>query len=215
MELALDIQRAWLDGGMKAVLTRAIKRFIRPALKAGSLVFTECDLRALPERPAIPGIIIREAHLEDKHLFEDCRLFLERMKEGYRCFMGIEESTGKLANYRWISTSTAYFPELKRRLILKPGEAYAFDLNTLPEFRRRGIDGYSRYYTYSHLRDTGYTKLYAYIHGDNFASLKASRHFLKPIAHVWYLQVRGCNPVMIGGRSGRLPELRKELPKRV
>ena len=209
MELALDIQRAWLAGGIKAVLTRGIKRFIRPAVKFGRLVFTECDLRALPERAPIPGIIMRVATLEDIDLFEDRQLFLERMKEGYRCFMGLEKATGKLANYRWVSTSTAYFPELKRRLILRAGEAYAFDLNTLPEFRRRGIDGYSRYYTYSHLRDTGYTKLYAYIHGDNVASLKASRHFLKPIGDVWYLQVRGCNPLMIGGRSGALLELRK------
>jgi hypothetical protein len=164
----------------------------------------------MPEKRAIPGIVLREAALEDAGLFKNPALFRDRTEQGYRCFMGIEEATGKLTNYRWISTSTAYFPELKRRLILKPDEVYAFDLNTLPEFRRRGIDSYTRYCTYSYLRDCGYNKLYAYIHGDNVASLNASRAFLRPIGRVWYIQPRGCNPLMIGGRGEGFPELRQE-----
>ena len=40
------------------------------------------------------------------------------------------------------------------------------------------------------------------------ASVKASRILLKPIGRVWYFQLRGCNPVMIGGRKRRFPELR-------
>jgi hypothetical protein len=212
MALTSDVQRAWLEGGVKVVLARSLKRFVRPALRVGSLVFTECDLRnPLPEKPSIPGIVMREAAAEDAPLFEDPSLCIERLGQGFRCFMGIEEATGKLTNYRWISTSTAYFPELKRVLVLKPDEAYAFDLNTLPEFRRRGIDGYTRYYTYSYLRKAGFNKLYAYIHGDNVANLNASRLFLKPIGRVWYIQPRGFKPLMIGGRGEHFPELRQEL----
>lgn len=211
MALTSDVQRAWLEGGVKIVVARSLKRFVRPAVKVGSLVFTECDLRKpLPEKPPIPGIVMREAVPENAALFENPALVAERLQLGYRCFMGIEEATGKLTNYRWISTSTAYFPELKRRLILKPNEAYAFDLNTIPEFRRRGIDSYTRYYTYSYLRDSGFNKIYAYIHGDNVASLTASRLFLKPIGRVWYIQPRGFEPLMIGGRGERFPELRHE-----
>jgi hypothetical protein len=212
MALTTDVQRAWLEGGVKIVVARSLKRFVRPALKVGSLVFTECDLRKpLPEKPAIPGIHVREAVLEDAALFEDPSLFTQRLGQGYRCFMGIEETTSKLTNYRWISTSTAYFPELKRRLVLKPDEAYAFDLNTIPEFRKRGIDSYTRSFTYSYLRDSGFNRIYAYIHGDNVASLTASRLFLKPIGRVWYIQPWGFNPLMIGGRSERFPVLQQEI----
>ena len=113
--------------------------------------------------------------------------------------MGIEEATGKLTNYRWVNTSDAYIPELQRYLIVKPGEAYIYDLNTLPEFRRRGIDAYTRHWIYSYLRDSGYSKVYAYIHGDNAASLKASRILLKPVARIWYMQLRGFRPLVLGG----------------
>jgi ribosomal protein S18 acetylase RimI-like enzyme len=92
---------------------------------------------------------------------------------------------------------------------LKPGEAYVYDLNTLPEFRRRGIDAYTRHYTYSYLRETGYKRILAYIHGDNHPSLNASKRLLQHIGRVWYIQARGCEPRMIGGRRRGFPELRK------
>jgi GNAT superfamily N-acetyltransferase len=220
MELMADIERAWMEGGPKTVLSRSMKRLVRPAFDIGTLVFTACDLRKpMPERRVTPGIIVREATIEDVQRFEDQELFLERLSEGDRCFMGIEESTGKLTNYRWICTTTSYIPELKRYLILRPGEAYAYDLKTLPEFRRRGIDAYVRHYVYSYLRDVGYTKVYAYIHGDNYPNLRASRHLLAPIGRILYIQVRGCEPIMIGGRKRDFPELRKlsasvQLPQR-
>jgi ribosomal protein S18 acetylase RimI-like enzyme len=207
MALAADIHRAWAQGGPKVLLTRSLRKIVRPAVRIGTLVFIECDLRKpLPERRVVPGIRVREATIADAAMFEDSRLFLKRMSQGQRCFMGIEETTGKLTNYRWINTSAAYIPELKRYLILKPGETYVYDLNTLPEFRRRGIDSYTRHYTYSYLRDQGYTKVYAYIHGDNQPSLNASRGFLTPAARVRYIQLRGCEPMILGRQRNRFPE---------
>jgi GNAT superfamily N-acetyltransferase len=220
MELTADIRRAWIEGGPKTVFTRSLKRVVRPAFKIGSLVFIECDLLApMPERRTVPGIIIREARIEDVPLFADRNRFLDRMSENHRCFMGIEESTGKLTNFRWISTYPTYIPELQRYLLLRPGEAYVYDLQTMPEFRRRGIDAYTRHFIYSYLRDIGYTKVYAYIHGDNHPSLKASRILLSEIGRVWYVQIRGCAPVMIGGRKPGLPQLselcaRIQMPQR-
>ena len=208
MALTADIQRALMEGGGTTVLTRSLRKLLRPVVRIGTLVFVECDLReAIPERRPMPGITVREATIEDVDLFEDRHLFLERIKQGNRCFMGIEDATGKLTNYRWVNTSCAYVPELRRYMLFKPDEAYAYDLKTLPEFRRRGIDGYTRNVAYSHLRDTGHSKVYAYIHGDNYPSLRASRHLLKPIGRVWYIQLRGCQPIMIGGRKRGLPEL--------
>ena len=220
MELTADIRRAWIEGGPKTVLSRSLKKVVRPAFRIGSLVFSECDLLApMPERRNAPGIVMRQARIEDVHLFADRNLFLERLSEDHRCFMAIEESTGKLTNYRWISTFPTYIPELQRYLMLKPGEAYAYDLQTLPEFRRRGIDSYTRHYAYSYMRDIGYTKIYAYIHGDNHPSLRASRMLLKEVGRVWYVQIRGCAPVMIGGRKPGLPQLselcaRIQIPQR-
>jgi ribosomal protein S18 acetylase RimI-like enzyme len=210
MALAADIQRAFVEGGAKTVLSRSLRKMVRPAFKVGSLVFTACDLtNPLPERQRVTGIMAREATIEDARLFEDRALFLDRFKQGHRCFLGIEESSGKLTNYRWVNTSAAFIPELDRYLMLKPGDAYAYDLNTLPAFRKRGIDAYTRYYAYNHLRETGYRRILAYIHGDNFPSLSASRHLLKHIGRVWYVEFRGCAPIMIGGRSAHFPELRR------
>jgi GNAT superfamily N-acetyltransferase len=163
----------------------------------------------MPERREIKGIVIREATMQDVNLFEDRQLFLERMEQGHRCFMGIEESTGKLTNYRWICDSAPYIPEIDRYLMLTPGGAYAYDLNTLPEFRRRGIDAFTRHYAYSYLRDTGYAKVYAYIHGDNGPSLRASRVLLRPVGRIWYVRPRGCNPIVIGTLKPGFPELRR------
>jgi len=213
MQLLADIQRTWKDGGLKIVLARTFKKMTRPAFKAGSLVFIECDLRNLcNERRVVSGIILREATVNDAHLFEDRELFFERLREGHRCFMGIEEATGKLTNYRWVSTSTAWIPELNRYLVLRPDEAYVYDLNTLPEFRRRGIDAYTRHAIYTYLRDSGYTKVYAYIHGDNLPSIKASRILLQPMGRVWYLQLRGCEPIIIGGKAKSFVESRSQVP---
>jgi GNAT superfamily N-acetyltransferase len=208
MRLTMGVQRAWMDYGPKIVLTRALKKIARPAFKTGSLVFFECDLRKpMPERRELPSIVIREATTQDAAMFSDQAVFFERLAEGHRCFMGIEKATGRLTNYRWVSTVSAYFPELQRHLILKPGEAYVYDLRTLPEFRRLGIDAYTRHRIYSYLRDTGYTKIYAYIHGDNRPSLNAGRTLLRSIGRVWYFELRGCIPIMISRRQPGFPEL--------
>ena len=195
MQLTADVERAWTDGGPHVLLTRSLKRVLRPVFKIGTLVFIECDLRKpMPERRAVPGIVLREATMQDVNLFEDRALFSKRLKDGHRCFMGIEEASGRLTNYRWVNSSAAYVPELKQYIVLKPGEVYIYDLNTLPEFRKRGIDAYTRHCIYSYLRDNGCTKIWAYVHGDNRPSLKASSILLTPVARIRYIHLRGCSP---------------------
>jgi hypothetical protein len=214
MQITADFQRAWIEGGLQIVLARTLRKAVRPVVKIGSLVFIECDLlKPMPERRNVPGIIVREATLKDVSLFADRDVFLERFNQGHRCFMGIEEETGKLTNYRWVSATAPYIPEVRRYLMLKPTEVYVYDLKTMPEFRRRGVDAYTRHIIYSYLRDTGYSKVYAYIHGDNGPSLKASQILLRIVGRVWYVQPRGCAPIMLGGRRQGFPELR-QLPQR-
>src|SRR5437588_829030 len=108
MALTADIQRAFVEGGAKTVMSRGIRKIVRPAFSMGSLVFTECDLtRPIPERQAVTGIIAREATIEDARLFEDRALFLKRFNQEHRCFLGIEQRSGKLTNYRRVGISAA------------------------------------------------------------------------------------------------------------
>src|SRR5262245_24784967 len=72
MALMADVQRALTEGGPKTLVTRSLRKLVRPGVKIGTLVFSECDLReSLPERQVIPGITVRIATLNDAHLFED------------------------------------------------------------------------------------------------------------------------------------------------
>ena len=202
------IRSVYSEGGIKAVILRSLKKMMLPVVRMGSLIFVECDLRkSLPEISELSGIIAREAFADDANLFEDTQIFLRRLETGHRCFAGIDSATGKVANYRWIATSAAYIPEIDRYINLKPREVYSYDLKTVPEFRRRGIDSYTRNRTYRHLQDQGFTKVYAYVCADNFPMLRSSRLLLKPIGRVWYVQLRGSKCVVLGERRPGLPEL--------
>lgn len=213
MEFITKCQRAFASSP-KIIITRCCRKLLSAVARCGTLVFAEVDLtRPIHEVPIVPGIIPREGETKDASLFQNPTVFLERIAQGDRCFMGIEEKTGKLTNYRWITTSPAYIPELDRYLVVQPATVYAYDLVTLPEFRRRGIDSFMRYYTYNHLRNSGFTKIYAYIHGDNQPSLKSAQQFNREIGRIFYFQVRGCQPRIIGGYRTGFPVLRKsELP---
>src|SRR5262245_52149701 len=111
MALIADVLRAFMDGGPNTCFALSLTVVLRPAVSTGTLVFSECDLREpMPERQVIPGITVREATVNDAHLFSDRDVFFQHMEEGSRCFMGIEDATGKLTNYRWVNTSAAYVP---------------------------------------------------------------------------------------------------------
>src|SRR5262245_39005514 len=115
MRLTADIHRAWMDGGARTLITRSLRKVVRPVVNIGSLIFIECDLlKSMPERRVVPGITVREATVNDASLFAEPDIFRGRLNDDHRCFMGIEEATGKLANYRWVSTSATYIPELRR-----------------------------------------------------------------------------------------------------
>jgi GNAT superfamily N-acetyltransferase len=202
------IRGLYREGGIKAVIVRSVKKLMSPVISVGSLIFVECDLRKpLPRKAALAEVLAREAVLADASLFENPQIFIKRLRAGKRCFIGIDSATGKLANYRWIATWTEYIPEIDRDIVLRPGEAYSYDLRTLPEFRRRGIDAYTRNRTYQCLRDQGFSKVYAYIRADNFPMLKSSRPLLKPIGRVWYVRFRRSKCFVFGEHRNGLPSL--------
>src|SRR5262249_52490680 len=108
MEFITGFGRAFAEGGGKIIFTRCCRKLFSAVVRFGTLVFAEVDLtHPVREVPIVPGIIPREGKVQDASLFQDPAVFLERMAQGDRCFMGIEEKTGKLTNYRWVTTSPA------------------------------------------------------------------------------------------------------------
>jgi hypothetical protein len=210
MKLVSAVQSAFNEGGPRILVSRSIKKLFSPLARTGTLVFAEVDLsKPIREVSPISGIEAREALVCDARLFDDSGLFLERMSRGDRCFLAVESATGRLTNYRWITISPTHIPELNRYLVPEANTVYAYDLVTLPQFRRRGIDSYTRYFTYTFLQRSGVTKIYAYIHGDNQPSLKSASHFNRRLGRIVYVQFRGCEPLMFGKRNHKLPALLK------
>ncbi len=190
----------WREFGVRATIGLALKKLVSPVARMGSLYLMECDLPSgLPEVKPVPGIVAREAFLEEIHLLdgteneaEKKRDALQRFKRGDRWFVGIDNSTGKLANFRWVTTAWELVPELERNVIPKAGQAFIYALYTAPEYRRRGIDSFTRQYTYDLLyRTAGIKTVLATIFAENTVSIQAGKKFLRKIGRVWYLSILG------------------------
>jgi ribosomal protein S18 acetylase RimI-like enzyme len=206
----------YLQQGLKTAAIMGAKRVFAPLVRLGTLYFFECDLaKGLPRVREVPGIVLREAFLKDLHLLEGTghtskEQALLRLRQGDRWFMGVEESTGKLTNYRWVTRTRSRVPEISRDLIVGPGEAYVYDLVTLPEFRRRGIDSYTRHILYDYLHcECGIRRILAYIHPENKASLMAARKFLDSIGRVRYACILGRGFPLIIEPGEKMPQFRK------
>jgi hypothetical protein len=73
-----------------------------------------------------------------------------------------------------------------------PGQAFIYALFTAPEYRRRGIDSYTRQHTYDFLyRTAGIHTILATIFAENTISMKAGRKFLKKVGRIWYISIFG------------------------
>src|SRR5262249_29954798 len=150
----------------------------------------------MPQLQPIDGIDVREGTLSDVSLLNTMEnperrrdQAVWRLKQGDRWFIGVEKSSGKLTNYRWGSLTRGFIPELNRNLVLAPGEAYVYDLETLAEFRRRGIEGFTRQFTYNTLlHKYGVQRIVVYVLADNRASLQAGRQYLTAITRVWFMK---------------------------
>src|SRR5437867_1206104 len=185
--------------GLRATLGLALKKVLSPVVRVGSIYLLECDLTAgLPEIKTLPAFIPREAFLEDIDLLDDVengadakRDAIERFKRGDRWFVGIDRATGKLANFRWSTTAWELVPELERNVVPKPGEAFVYALYTAPEFRRRGIDSFTRPYAYNVLYQSGIRRILATIFAENTVSMKAGKKYLTKIGRVWYVSILG------------------------
>ncbi len=202
--------------GLRVTIGLALKKLISPVARLGSVYLMECDLRAgLPAVELVQGIIAREAFVEDIDLLDGIsgnpgknRDTIERFKRGDRWFVGIDSSTGKIVNCRWVTTAWELIPELEHKIVPKPGEAFIYGLYTAPGYRRRGIDSFTRQYTYDLLyRTSGITTVLATIFAENTVSLKAGRKFLKKIGRIWYISVLGGRTRVFWWPNPKMPRL--------
>jgi len=202
--------------GLRATIGLALKKLISPVARVGSVYLMECDLRVgLPAVEPVSGIIAREAFVEDISLIDGIRddpkknrNTIERFKRGDRWFVGIDSSTGKIVNCRWATTAWELIPELEHKIVPKPGEAFIYGLYTAPGYRRRGIDSFTRQYTYDLLyRTSGITTVLATIFAENTVSLKAGRKFLKKIGRIWYISMLGGRTRVFWWPNARMPRL--------
>lgn len=207
------------DVGAIAIL--GLKKLTRSVLDFGSLYFFECDLqKPLPPVRPNPAVVIREAFLADLDLLDKMddahrhkQVAIERLDRGDRWFVVLDSATGELANFRWLSHSGAWIPEIERYLHLKPGEVYFYDLFTRPKYRRMGIDALARHTLYSLLADSGMTRVYAYVHGCNYPMLQASRRVLSKIARVWYIRLRRRDPLILCASEAHAPRFLESLQR--
>jgi hypothetical protein len=192
------------------------KKLISPVARVGSLYMMECDLgRGLPAVKEVPGIIVREAFLEDIYLLDGIEEApqkkhdaMERFQKRNRWFVGIDASTGKLANFRWVATNPEWIPELECNIVPQPGQAYIYALYTAPEYRKRGVDSFTRHYTYDLLhRTAGIKTIIAYICSENTVSLRAGKKFLKKIGRVWYVSILGGRTRVFWWPNPKMPAL--------
>jgi hypothetical protein len=204
------------DRGLKTFTVQVIKKLLAPTVQMGSICFFERDLRApMPPLAPLEGIVLREGSLSDISLL-DClkdaehqkKEALKRFEAGHHWYVSIEQTTGRLTNYRWATMTGAFIPEINRTVLLKRGEVYLYDLYTLPEFRRRKIEAVSRQFIYEHVyKRYGASRLVVYIRADNQASLQAGRNYLTPLSRVWYLQLAGGQTRLFMRNNPRMPEL--------
>jgi hypothetical protein len=193
-------QELWREFGLRATIGLVLKKVVSPIARVGSVYLMECDIAAgLPKVKPIPGIVAREAFMEDLDLLdgiensmEKKRDALDRFRRGDRWFVGVDTGNGKLATFRWVTTAWELIPELERNIVPGPGQTFIYALYTAPEYRRRGIDSFTRQYTYDLLyRTSGIHTVLATIFAENTVSMKAGSKFLKRVGRIWYISILG------------------------
>jgi hypothetical protein len=148
-------------------------------------------LDCAPAIPASPASFRFEA-LQEKELpflsamrphHAQPSLLQERLKKGHLCFLG--RLDGRPIHIRWIFTKSLYVPYLRRTLLLSPGEVYADEAFTLPEFRGRGIFRLAGALLRLKLKELGYRR-YTYIFASwqGMARTSKASSRIRPIAEV-------------------------------
>jgi len=198
--------------GMTASWTRFFRRGLRriaaPLVRLDTLEFFVRDL-SLPLIPAAApdGYRAREATAGEVELVREgsdpgrpLSALRERFRRGDLCFVVIDPR-GRVAHSRWVTSDPPHVPELRRHLLLAPGDAYFYDGFTRPDARRRGLDGVMRCAIFQALRERGFRRAVSYVRADNPAGLRAARRWQRSIGRVRCLRVAGGRSRVLGAAA--------------
>lgn len=188
--------------GLRRTARRALRRLASPVVGTGSLVFFVRELEGGMEDLAPPsgssaerhGYRVREALPAELDAVREgsdpgrsVETLRERFRRGHLCFVAVD-SEGTVGHVRWVTTEPPHVPELRRSLLLAPGDAYFYDGYTRPEARRRGLDGLVRTAIFRALRERGYRRAVSYVRSDNPAGLRAAARWQRPVGRVRWLR---------------------------
>lgn len=202
------LRRAVARRGLLPTLALAGRRVLAPVLDAGSVIVFARDLDEPPPAPeprgdwtareASPWELDRVAEASDPgHSEETLR---DRFRSGHRCFV-TAEGDGRIGHARWVTSEPPYIPEVRRHLLLAPGDAYFYDGFTHPSARRRGLDGVTRCAIFRALRHRGFQRAVSYVRGDNAAGLRAAARWQRPVGRVRYLRIGRRRSVLFRSRT--------------
>jgi GNAT superfamily N-acetyltransferase len=125
-----------------------------------------------------------------------------RLAAGARCFLVRVE--GRPAASSWLSHGWAYVPYLRRRLVLATGEAYLFDLFTMSEHRRQGLQKLLLARAARCARSRGATSLVALVETHNRPSAAFfAAHGFSPRGRLRCLRLPGGHALVLGANAAR------------
>ncbi|MFP3942046.1 MAG: methyltransferase domain-containing protein [Thermoanaerobaculia bacterium] len=202
------LHRAVASRGVFGTVTVAARRAAAPVVDAGTLVVFARDLDELPPAPdprgdwtpreAAPWEL--DAVLEASEPGHSAEALRDRFRRGHRCFVAAD-GDGRIGHTRWVTSEPPYVSEIRRHLLLAPGDAYFYDGFTHPDARRRGLDGATRCAIFRALRQRGFRRAVSYVRADNPAGLRAAGRWQRPVGRVRYLRLGPRRNVLFGERT--------------
>lgn len=198
--------------GLGRTLRLGLRKIASPVVETGALVLFVRELdQAMEDLPPSSqhghGYRVREAHpaeLEAVRAGSDpgraAETLRERFRRGHRCFVA-EGPGGAVGHVRWVTGDPPWVPELRRDLLLAPGDAYFYDGFTRPDARRRGLDGLTRTAIFRALRERGFRRAVSYVRADNPAGLRAAARWQRPVGTVRWVRIGRGRPRLVGIRS--------------
>lgn len=173
------------------------------------IVFTETDLGHLPPyQEAQADINIRRIEPEEVDslvsLMSEHQLpvLKERIGKGDLCWAAFHR--GKPVGMRWLSLKEGYDEANDIRIVLGPGEAYAYHKLVHPDYRNLGIGTALNHATHRWLAEQGATRLLALVDYRNYASRRSmEKSGQKPAKIMYILRIAGRRVFITRGLKNR------------
>ena len=193
---------------------RLIRVLLRTGVRWGRVTFFRRDTDTLPWAPILGGpYAVEEVGRERLRWLADganpaqrVERLAERFARGDRCFVAVA-SDGRPVHVRWVTLTGSPIPEIKRELVLEPGDAYFYDGYTRPEARGQGVDGLVRCGIFHVLATERIGRVWSYVRSDNPAGLRAASRWQARAGSLAYVGIRGLRPLCWRATPGEIPAL--------